>query len=111
MLNKNIRLLGVIAMLWECIMTGQAKNYDDKADTCRFVTNSFWDNWFIQAGVGMSLQNVYGKDFTNVFPKGNTFGINFGFGKLFSPEIGCVLVQTGKTALSGKKCLRSVCDG
>ena len=67
MLNKNIRLLGVIAMLWGCIMTGQAKNYDDKADTCRFVTNSFWDNWFIQAGVGMSLQNLYGKDFTNPF--------------------------------------------
>ena len=83
MLNKNILLLGVIAMLWGCIMTGQAKNYDDKADTCRFVTNSFWDNWFIQAGVGMSLQNVYGKDFTNVFPRGNTIGVNFGFGISF----------------------------
>ena len=60
-----------------------AKHYDKAT-----VLNPFWDNWFIQAGVGMSLQNVYGKDFTNVFPRGNTLGINFGFGKWFSPEMG-----------------------
>ena len=60
-----------------------AKHYDKAT-----VLNPFWDNWFIQAGVGMSLQNVYGKNFTNVFPRGNTFGVNFGFGKWFSPEMG-----------------------
>jgi hypothetical protein len=60
-----------------------AKHYDKAT-----VLNPFWDNWFIQAGVGMSLQNVYGKDFTNVFPRGNTIGVNFGFGKWFSPEMG-----------------------
>lgn len=81
MLNKNIRLLGVIAMLWGCIMTGQAKNYDDKPDTCRIVTNSFWDNWFLQVGADMSLQNVYGKDFTNVFPEVINVGIQYDFGK------------------------------
>ena len=55
MLNKNIRLLCAIAMLWGCMTTSQAKNYDNKPDTCRIVTNSFWDNWFLQVGADMTL--------------------------------------------------------
>lgn len=58
--------------------------HDDKA----VVVNSFWDNWFVQAGIGMSLQNPYGTNFANVFPNGNTLGINLGLGKWFTPEIG-----------------------
>ena len=50
--------------------------------------NHFWDNWFVQAGLGMSLQNPYGTNFANVFPNGSTFGINLGVGKWFSPEAG-----------------------
>ena len=50
--------------------------------------NHFWDNWFVQAGLGMSLQNPYGTNFANVFPNGNTLGINLGVGKWFSPEAG-----------------------
>lgn len=50
--------------------------------------NDFWDNWFVQAGLGMSLQNPYGTNFGNVFPHGKTFGINVGVGKWFSPEVG-----------------------
>lgn len=50
--------------------------------------NHFWDNWFVQAGLGMSLQNPYGTNFSNVFPNGNTLGINLGVGKWFSPEAG-----------------------
>ena len=50
--------------------------------------NHFWDNWFVQAGLGMSLQNPYGTNFANVFPNGSTFGINLGLGKWFSPEAG-----------------------
>ena len=50
--------------------------------------NHFWDNWFVQAGIGMSLVNAYGTNFKNVFPNGSTFGINFGIGKWFSPEAG-----------------------
>lgn len=49
--------------------------------------NSFWDNWFAQAGLGMSLQNPYGTNFANVFPRGSTLGINLGIGKWFSPEV------------------------
>ena len=52
------------------------------------VLNSFWDNWFAQAGLGMSLQNTYGTNFANVFPNGSTFGINLGVGKWFTPEVG-----------------------
>ena len=52
------------------------------------VTNSFWDNWFVQAGLGMSLLNPYGANFSNVFPNGSSFGVNVGLGKWFTPEIG-----------------------
>ena len=52
------------------------------------VQNSLWDNWFVQAGLGMSLQNPYGTNFANVFPNGNTVGVNLGMGKWFTPEAG-----------------------
>ena len=52
------------------------------------VINSFWDNWFVQAGLGISLQNPYGTNFSNVFPNGNTLGINLGLGKWFTPTAG-----------------------
>ena len=50
--------------------------------------NEFWDNWFIQAGLGMSLLNPYGANFANVFPNGSSLGVNLGLGKWFTPEIG-----------------------
>ena len=28
-----------------------------------YVVNSFWSNWFVQAGLDMSLQNPYGHEF------------------------------------------------
>ena len=59
-----------------------------KHDSKAVMLNSFWDNWFVQAGLGMSLQNPYGTNFANVFPNGKTFGINLGVGKWFSPEAG-----------------------
>ena len=52
------------------------------------VVNSFWDNWFVQAGLGMSLLNPYGANFSHVFPNGSSFGDNVGLGKWFSPEVG-----------------------
>ena len=59
-------------------------NHQEKA----VVINSFWDNWFAQAGLGMSMQNPYGTNFANVFPNGNTVGINLALGKWFTPEGG-----------------------
>lgn len=50
--------------------------------------NSFWNNWFAQIGLGMSLQNPYRTNFANVFPNGKTFGVNLALGKWFTPEAG-----------------------
>ena len=52
------------------------------------LTNGFWDNWFVQAGVDMSLMNPYGCNFGKVIPKGMTFGLNGALGKWFTPEYG-----------------------
>ncbi len=52
------------------------------------ATNGFWHNWFVQAGVDMSLMKPYGYDFSEVFPKGVTFGLNAAVGKWFTPEFG-----------------------
>ena len=52
------------------------------------ATNSFWSNWFVQAGLGMSLLNAYGRRFTDVFPNGKTLGVNVGVGKWFTPQMG-----------------------
>ncbi len=50
--------------------------------------NHFWDNWFVQAGLGMSLINPYNTNFKYVFPNGSTYGLNVGFGKWFTPQAG-----------------------
>ena len=57
---------------------------------CQFpngvLTNGIWDNWFVQAGLDMSLMNPYGCNFSKVIPKGMTFGLNGALGKWFTPE-------------------------
>ncbi len=50
--------------------------------------SGFWDNWYAQLGLGMSLLNGYGCNFANVFPNGKSFGVNAGVGKWITPEIG-----------------------
>ena len=50
------------------------------------LTNGIWDNWFVQAGLDMSLLNPYGCNFSKVIPKGLTFGLNVAVGKWFTPE-------------------------
>ncbi len=57
-------------------------------DSCSVVTNSFWDNWFVQAGLDMWLQNPHGKSFKDVFPNGKSFGIDVAAGKWITPEFG-----------------------
>lgn len=51
-------------------------------------TLSFKDNWYMQLGVDMSLQNPYGHDFSAVFPNGKTFGVDAAIGRWFTPELG-----------------------
>ena len=52
------------------------------------IINPFWDNWFVQFGIGMSLLNPYGTNFSKVLTKGSTVGVNIGFGKWFTPDFG-----------------------
>lgn len=54
----------------------------------RVATNSFWANWYIQVGVDMSLQNPSGCNFSEVFPKGDSWGVNVAAGKWFTPGLG-----------------------
>lgn len=46
-----------------------------------------WDNWYLQFGGDMTLQNPYGYDFKNVLKEGYSFGVNVAVGKTFTPEI------------------------
>lgn len=59
-----------------------------KASENVVVADGFWDNWFVQAGLDMSLMNPYGANFSKVIPKGMTFGLNAAVGKWFTPEFG-----------------------
>lgn len=40
-----------------------------KAQEQRPVTGTLWQNWFVQAGLDMSLQNPYQCNFSEVFRK------------------------------------------
>lgn len=84
---SKIRLLLFVLMLGPCISVN-AQNNDLATDTCVVVTNGFWDNWYGQLGVDMTLMNPYGTNFMDVFPKGKAFGIDVGVGKWFRPEFG-----------------------
>lgn len=54
----------------------------------RIGRNGFWDGWFLQAGLDMSLQNPYGYNFSKVFPNGKSFGLDGAIGKWFTPSLG-----------------------
>lgn len=69
------------------IALGAIKKCNNVENEQRHVmTNGVWDNWFVQAGLDMSLLNPYGCDFSKVIPKGTTFGLNMALGKAFTPE-------------------------
>ena len=70
-----------------CNLTVNAQE-EISADSNAVVTNSFWDNWYLQVGMDMALQNPYGTDFSKVFPNGYSFGVDAAIGKWFSPEYG-----------------------
>ncbi len=59
------------------------RNTDHQTDDLKYT---FWDNWFVQAGVDMGLMNPYGCNFALVLPKGKTYGVNVAAGKWFTPE-------------------------
>ena len=57
---------------------------EEEVEVCR----SLWSNWFIQAGLDMTLQFPYDHNYSEVFSKGRSFGLNAAIGKWFSPQIG-----------------------
>ena len=54
------------------------------------ATNSFWSNWFVQAGIDANISSIYGhgsllkKDWHD----GRTYGFDLAVGKWFTPGIG-----------------------
>lgn len=56
---------------------------EEEVEVCR----SLWSNWFVQAGLDMTLQFPYDHDYSDVFSKGRSFGLNAAVGKWFSPQI------------------------
>lgn len=76
----DVRRICVIAVTWLTVTSG--------VNAQEVVTKGFWENWNLEFGMDMSLQNPYGYDFSNVFPNGKTFGINVGAEKWFTPLFG-----------------------
>lgn len=64
----------------------QEQSADQEEDIV--ICKSFWDGWFVECGLDMTLHNPYGHNFSKVIPKGTSFGLNAGVGKWFSPDIG-----------------------
>lgn len=52
------------------------------------LCQNFWNNWFIQAGLDMSLQFPYNMNYSKVLTKGRSFGFDVAAGRWFSPVIG-----------------------
>lgn len=63
-------------------------NPEEKGNFNFVWTGGFWDDWFVQMDLDMSLQNPYGYDFSKVFPNGKSFGLDVAVGKWFAPQIG-----------------------
>ena len=86
-MKKNILSL----ILGLCIVPAQAQVFETAmpgATENVIVAKSFWDGWFVQMGLDMTLQNPYGYDFSKVFPNGKTFGLDLAVGKWFTHQVG-----------------------
>ena len=79
----------VFLLLWfaACHLVVYAQD-ENHADSNAIVTNSLWDNWFVQAGVDMNLFLTAHHSVKDIFPNGKSFGVNVALGKWFSPELG-----------------------
>ena len=62
----------------------EAASSEEEIEVCR----SFWSNWFVQAGLDMTLQFPYNHNYSKVLSKGRSFGLDAAVGKWFSPEVG-----------------------
>ncbi len=97
-MNQKYKKYTIILLILSVGLTRVSAQVFDTARGGRFtdgvasenvvVADGFWKNWFLQADIDMTLQNPYGYDFKDVFPNGYSFGLDLGFGKWFSHQIG-----------------------
>ena len=83
-MRTRLLILAMVASV--TCANAQVFELGDEPRTVR--TGGFWENWFVQMGVDMTLQNPYGYDFSKVFPNGKTFGLDLAVGKWFSHQVG-----------------------
>lgn len=85
--NRLFKWIVMASMMIFCLNTNaQVFEPGDEPRTVR--TAGFWENWFVQVGLDMTLQNPYGYDFSKVFPNGKSFGLDIAAGKWFSHQVG-----------------------
>ena len=81
LMKRAVCLLFVLIVLSSVIAFGQGRRMP-------VYMNSLKDNWYVQVGFDMSLQNPYGYNPKDVFPKGQTFGVDLAGGHWFTHELG-----------------------
>ena len=69
-------------------MGSRAQVFEPGEEPRTVRTRGFWDNWFVQFGLDMTLQNPYGYNFSKVFPNGKSFGLDLAVGKWFTHQVG-----------------------
>ena len=79
MMKRKMMLMAMSCLLWMNATAQEQKQ--------AYVAGSFWEHWFVQTGLDMSLQNPYGHSFSHVFPNGKSFGVNVSACKWFSPYL------------------------
>lgn len=84
------KLLALFLLLMTASSTASAQDGTLTAPTSSHAVayNSLRDNWFLQAGLDLSLQNPYGYSFSKVFPNGWSMGLDIAGGRWFTPELG-----------------------
>lgn len=98
-MKKILMLMAMSGMALGSMAQSEAKpSVDADQDKYAVVTNKFWDNWFISAGVGGSV--LMGDFDTNVGNFGQRISptINIAVGKWFTPGIGGRLQYSGLQA-------------
>ncbi len=83
---KNIYKVIFLLLFVPCI--AQAQVFETGQDGKTVMAGGFWEDWYMQFGLDMSLQNPYGYNFANVFPNGKSFGLDLALGKWFTHQVG-----------------------
>ncbi len=84
-MKKLYRILLVLLFV-PFLANAQVFEAGEESGTVR--TGGFWDDWFVQMDLDMSLQNPYGYNFSKVFPNGKSFGLDVALGKWFTHLVG-----------------------